>query len=359
MKRVYFHKPKEPKPWSRKKIRRVKVIGVFVLALLAVLFLIIFIQAVIDELRPRPPMILGASFSAPYAQSLGLDWRQTYTASLDELGVRLLRLPVYWNQIEPKQGEFYFEDIDWMLGEAALRDAKVLLAVGMRLPRWPECHIPDWAEDFSEEERQAAVLSMLRQVVDHYRGHPAILAWQVENEPLLELFGECPKPDRDFLKQEVALVKALDARPIVITESGELSTWLRTVRISDILGISMYRVSWNKWFGYIYYPLHPSFYRQRAEAVSALTRRVIVTELQAEPWVPKGILDTPLSEQFRSMDPERLKDNISFVKRADISEVYLWGIEWWYWLREAHNDPSMWDLGKQIFSESAPAPLIY
>lgn len=307
---------------------------------------------ILDEFRPEEPLALGATFSTKYARELGLDPQRVFAATLRELGVRRIRLPIYWDEVEPEPGNFDFDTIDIFLAEALKFRAEIIPVIGLRVPRWPECHAPAWVETLSTEEQQKQLLEYLHAVVTRYRNHDAIIAWQVENEPLLEFFGECPEPDREFLKQEVALVRELDARPTIITESGELSSWLGTVGLSDILGISMYRVVWNRFLGYLYYPLSPGFYRYRAEAVRPFTNAVIVTELQAEPWVARGILATPLDKQYHSMNPARLRANLSFVSRAGFREVYLWGIEWWYWLKEKKGDAAFWDLGKEIFVAS-------
>lgn len=349
MSRIHTHAPKEPKPFSPRRKLRLKQLGILALSLVAIYLLFIFVNIIVETIRPKPRIALGATYSTQYAYFLGLDPRATFTALLDELGVRQFRIPTYWENLEPEPGKFNFEELDWVLDEAAKRGARVLLVVGFKQPRWPECHAPAWVHELGEAERKEKTLAFVRTVVNRYRSHPAVHLWQVENEPLLEAFGVCPPADREFLKQEVALVRALDPKPIVVTESGELSTWARTVGISDILGISMYRVSWNAVLGYIYYPLTPNFYRQRARAVESFTRRIIVTELQAEPWVPQGILNATRDEQLRSMDAKRLRDNINFVQRAGFDEVYLWGVEWWYWLREKQGDSSMWDAGRALF----------
>lgn len=349
MSRPHTHKIIE-RPLSPRARRRLARAGITVLCVVGVYLLFVFVGTIIDAVRPPPPLLLGATYSDQYARFLGLDPRATFTALLDEMGVRRFRIPAYWEDIEPDPDEYHFEMLDWLLDEAAQRDALVLLAVGFKLPRWPECHAPAWVHELSADERKARTLAFIRTVVNRYRMHPAVAFWQVENEPLLESFGVCPEPDREFLKQEVSLVRALDdGHPIVVTESGEFSTWLRTVQISDILGISMYRVSWNEVLGYIYYPMSPSFYRRRAQAVHPLTNKVIVTELQAEPWVPAGILNAPLAEQYRSMNARRLEDNIRFVRRAGFDSVYLWGVEWWYWLKVKQGDPSIWDSGRALF----------
>ncbi len=347
--RFHTHKIKEPQPLSSRQRQRLKQVGVLLLVLLAIYFLFVFVNLIIEVVRPRPPLALGATFSPAYARFLGLEPRATYLALLDELGARRLRLSAYWEEIEPAPGVFNFEELDWLLEEAAKHQARVILALGFKLPRWPECHAPAWVWKLTAAERQTATRELIRAIVNRYRFQPAIFAWQVENEPLLGSFGLCPEPDREFLKQEVALVRSLDHRPIILTESGELSTWLGAATLADILGISMYRVSWNPVLGYIYYPLTPSFYRQRARAARTFTRQIMVTELQAEPWVPAGILQATKEEQYQSMNPRRLKDNLNFVERAGFDEVYLWGVEWWYWLKEKQNDPLMWQAGLTYF----------
>lgn len=341
---------------NSKRIRKQAFFGFLVITAVCFVLGIGFLNTVIDELRAPQPMTFGITFSPSYAANLGLDWRSAYLALLDDLNVRRIRLPAYWEDIEWRPDEFHFDELDWMINEASKRSANIILAIGFKLPRWPECHAPAWAHELPESERKQRILHFMRAVVERYRTAPALDAWQVENEPLLEFFGACPKPDREFLKQEISLVRALDEHPIIVTESGELSTWLRTIGLADYLGISMYRVSWNPYLGYIFYPLSPGFYRFRANAVRPFTKKIIVTELQAEPWVIQGIINTPLDEQFRSMNAARLIDNINFVHRAGFTEVYFWGVEWWYWLKEKQNISEFWDIGKTIFQTSKDLP---
>lgn len=327
--------------------------AIIILGLVGAVLIWIFLNMVLDEFRPVESLALGATFSTKYARELGLDPQTAFSATLYELGVRRLRLPIYWDEVEPERGRFEFNEVSAFLDEALKRGVEIIPAIGLRVPRWPECHAPAWTKTLSTAEQQDELLEYIQAIVTRYRNHDAIIAWQVENEPLLESFGECPESDREFLKREVALVRELDSRPIIITESGELSSWLGTVGISDILGISMYRTVWNRFVGYLYYPFSPGFYRYRARAIRPFTNQVIVTELQVEPWVARGMLKTPLDEQYISMNVERLRANLSFASRAGFSEVYLWGIEWWFWLKEKHGQPELWELGKQIFGASA------
>ena len=97
----------------------------------------------------------GVTLSKYYAEELGLPWRDVFVAVLDELKVKKLRLIAYWPMVEPERGSFDFADLDWELSEAKKRNAGVILVVGRRVPRWPECHTPRWAQGLSWDEQKA------------------------------------------------------------------------------------------------------------------------------------------------------------------------------------------------------------
>jgi hypothetical protein len=195
------------------------------------------------------------------------------------------------------------------------------------------------------------------QTVNRYKNNPAVYAWQIENEPLWPFFGNCPKPSKDFLKQEVALAKTLDpSRPVVTTDSGELSLWFNASGISEILGTTMYRIVWHKKMGFIkHYYYTPLFYRLRAEIVKKIfgLQKVIVAELQAEPWASenRSLAQVPLAEQEKSFGPQELKNNLEFARRTGLSEIYLWGPEWAYWLKTKQNNDSYWQIMKQTMNK--------
>lgn len=299
---------------------------------------------------PAIDQVYGVSFSSKQTAELKLNNEETYLAILDELGVKKLRLAAYWDVIEPLPGEFKFSDIDWQIDEAERRGASVLLAVGRKLPRWPECFMPEWARYLAPPQQNKHLLKMLKLVVERYRHRPAVVAWQLENEPFVGWFGECPKPDKALLQEELDLVRSLSPKPVVITDSGELSTWRRAARFADRFGTTMYRATWNPYYGYGFYPLPAGFYRLKARWWNLAFSDVIITELQTEPWPPgKPLVEVPLDEQFRSMDLNRLNKNIAFAKSTGFREVYLWGAEWWYWLKTTQNHPEFWEAAKKIF----------
>jgi len=337
------------------RLRRHRKTIVFIIAVAALGAGLFFMNVLSSNLGLEEANIgLGATFSKPYASSLDLDWRETFTAALDDLGIRLWRLPAYWDDLEPEPETYDFSIIDWQVREAARRGSRIILAVGRKLPRWPECRTPKWTAGLDEEIVRKKILAMIGETVKHFRSEPAIVAWQVENEPLFE-FGECPKPDVEFLRTEIALVKSLDARPVVITESGELSTWVTAASLADILGVSTYRIVWTPLIGYFYWPITPKTYESRAVAVSTIVPKIINTELQAEPWVTEAITTIPIDRQMKLMNPSRLRSNVVFARRIGFSEAYLWGVEWWYWLKK-QGRPEMWETAKQLYREAAAAP---
>jgi len=293
----------------------------------------------------------GVTFTKARAEYLGLNWRDVYLSILDELKVRYLRISAYWPEIETEKDSYNFSDLDWLIDEAGSRQVKIILAVGQRLPGWPECHIPEWAKNLSEGQQQEKILDLIKETVNYYKPQPQIWAWQLENEPFLNTFGICPPPDRKFFEKELALIKSLDNRPIIVTESGELSTWINGGRYGDILGITIYRAVWNKYLKYFYHPWPAVSYYLKGKLVKFFTGvpKIIVVELQGEPWYPSGSpLTTPLDEQFKTMNLERLKNTVNYARQTGFEQFYLWGAEWWYWLKQ-NSHPEIFNYTQELF----------
>ncbi len=301
------------------------------------------------EQRAHPP-VFGVTFAPSQARYLGQDPRHTFALLLDDLGVRLFRLSAYWNVSEPVAQHYDFSEIDWQIAAAEQRGARVILAVGRRLPRWPECHDPSWLSSLNAAEERDAQLSYVRAAIEHLRSSRAIAAWQVENEPFFKSFGECPPPDAGLVRDEIALVRSLDPRPVVVTESGELSTWRHAAALADVVGVSLYRITHSSVTGYMPYLLTPNFYAMHADLVALLTgKRTVITELQMEPWVAEGITAGTVEEMYHSLSPEQFAKNARFAEATGLSPVYLWGAEWWLWMKEKQNEPAFWDAARALF----------
>jgi len=318
-----------------------RLIIFFIIFLALILGVFLFIASRTDYSDGDPAW--GVTFSPTYSEELGYNYREVYLAMLDDLGITHMRLPSYWDRIEKTPGNFDFDELDWMVKEASARDVKIIMAIGQRQPRWPECHFPAWVEKLPKPNREDRVLKFIEKVVQRYQEEGSIVMWQLENEPLLNVFGECPHSDTEFLKREYELVKSLDTRPIMTTESGELSTWVRIAGMADILGVSLYRVTYNRYFGYMYYPLTPSHYYNKMRLVAPLVEKTICTELQTEPWATASITEMSHQEMAEGMTLDMIKTNMDFAKRSGFPEVYLWGVEWWYYMKDVHNDSSYWD----------------
>jgi len=258
---------------------------------------------------------------------------------LDGLKIKKIRIAARWSEIEPAENDFNYADLDWQLNEAAKRKTDVILAVGYRLPRWPECHNPSWVK-----ELRPAVLAYIEKTVRRYKDNPAVSVWQVENEPFLP-FGECPPFDVSLLDEEIALVKKLDSRPVVVTDSGELSIWVRAAKRADIFGTTMYRWVWNELVGSYEYPIPPAFFRAKERLTKLFigsSKPFIVIELQAEPWTHKQIYEISVDEQLKLMPLSEVVETINYAKLTGFSDYYLWGVEWWYYLKQ-NGHPEYWN----------------
>lgn len=305
--------------------------------------------------RAKPERIeYGMTFSASHAEDLGLDWRNVYRAMLEDLGVKRLRLTAYWSETEPRNGEFAWGDLDFQLREARAHGASVILALGRRVPRWPECHIPEWAMELSWEEEKKELREYLRAVVERYKEDPTIIMWQVENEPFLRLFADeqCGSLDETFLDEEIALLRSLDSRPVLLTDSGNLGTWVETYSRADVFGTSVYLYFWNKSVGAFRTILPPAYYRIKANLVRLFfgERPIIVSELSLEPWLAAHANDVPLEEQLSRMSVEKFHEIIAYAKETRFGTQYLWGVEWWYYMKE-RGHAGFWEAGRVLLRE--------
>jgi hypothetical protein len=298
--------------------------------------------------RPLPKPELGVTFSTTYARSLGEDPDMVFSALLDDVKVRQFRLPLYWSDIEKTPGKYDWSAYDRLVNAAEARGAKLTIAVGVKVPRWPECFPPDWAKAQDKAGFEKSLLAFVSAAVHRYGDRASVTRWQLENEPLFP-FGVCDPPDVPRLRRELALVRSLSDKPIQMTASGELESWALVGAPADVLGVSMYRTSWNDFWGYSRYPISPVFYGARALLVSPLVSKTVVSELQAEPWFFAPIDSRPLDAWAKAFTATDLNDNYAFAARTGLSEVSLWGAEWWYHLKR-NGHPELWDTARTLFA---------
>lgn len=299
----------------------------------------------------------GISWSKPYAEDLGLDSRRGLEQAMDELGVRRVRLPAYWSLIESERDKMNFEWLDEHIDVIAKRQGSIILAIGSRLPRWPECWAPDWTKDLNAEDRKQQQLEYVRAVHARYADNPAIISWQVENEATLTIYVNCPGLTKELVKDEMKLVRELEKarpahlqRPVVTTDSGELSTWLTFTGHIDGKGVSVYRVLNSPLIGIFRHKLIPPwFYGRKALLAQPFTGEIYVSEFQMEPWANQPLTTLADEEQFETFDLEQLRSNLWYAKRVGMKRIDFWGAEWWLWMKEKRSHPEFWEEMRKVF----------
>lgn len=303
------------------------------------------------------PLQLGVSFIPAYAESLGLDPQQTMDAIINDLGVRRFRLVSYWNQLEPTKGQYDFSVLDWQFQKAEASNSKITLSLGLRQPRWPECHMPQWAIGESDTEWQPQLNDFITAVVNRYKNSPSLESYQLENEYFLKSFGLCTNFDRTRLVNEYNLVKALDPNhKLIVTRSqNAMGISLGDPR-PDELGMSVYKRVWDSSYTkrYIEYPF-PAWYLGFVAGWQKLAtgKDTMIHELQMEAYAPdyKNVVDTSLEEQNKSFNAQRFTDRVQYGKATGMKEIYLWGAEYWYYRSTILSDHSLWDVAGNTFKQ--------
>lgn len=340
--------------WSKNWLT--KLVTVLIVTIIVLLASLYGVARWYTASNASQPIGMGVSFVPDYARALGVDAEKTMDALIDDVGVRQFRLVSYWNKHEPTQGTYDFSDLDWQFEKAETANAKISLAIGLRQPRWPECHMPEWAKIMPENEWQHALNAYLETVVKRYKDSPSLVSYQLENEYFND-FGECPDHTRERLVNEYNLVKKLDAKhPVIISRSNNMPSLVLGDPQPDIVGASVYRRVWDAKFtkSYYTYPL-PSWYYAASAGLQKIAtgKNTVLHEMQMEPWPAHGkfITDVSLEEQDKSFKSSDFASRVEFAKNTGMRSIDLWGAEWWYWRMEKANDPSFWNEAKKTFHE--------
>ena len=298
---------------------------------------------------------IGASFSLHRCSELEIDKRRCLESALRDLGLRHFRLMTYWNIHEPMPGKYNFSELDWQIKLIAKYEGTISLCLGKRQPRWPECHMPEWAQKLSQEEWREALLTYINTVVSRYKDLPVIVSWQLENEAKLKAFGHCP--DQDYsssrLRNEFALVQRLDPnRPVIMSLSNNWGIPFQRP-IPDIFGISIYTLMSYGGKEVRRSIFSPAWHRFRAKLLWLLFRRTtMIHELQTEPWLNKPVLSCKTEYLHAQFGPQHFAATVEFAKKTGIESADLWGLEYWYWLKANRHDNRMWTEAKKIIREN-------
>lgn len=332
--------------WGRTKIwQRVALIGLAVLLLFtAQAYGIAYWY---QKKHASEPLNLGVTFVANYARYFDTDPHESFLALRDDLGFRRFRLVSYWSDIEKTNGQYDFSELDWEFNKVEEVGGTVSLAVGLRQPRWPECHLPDWAHNMPYDQWYSELSDYMTAVINRYKDRPSLVSYQLENEYYLNVFAECPYTTKDRLVSEFNLVKSLDPKtPVIISLSNNYLGIPVGQPRPDEFGVSVYKRVWDKTITkrYFEYPFPSWYYSWRAGLTEIFTgKESMLHELQAEPWPPTGIVEASIAEQDKSMDANRLAERIDYGVDTGFRDIDLWGGEWWYWRKVKFNDDSLWN----------------
>ena len=327
------------------------------LLLMAVAALLLGSEAWPHAAPPAP--LAGFSYSPESSLQVGRDPALDLQQLLDVTNPDLVRLPVYWEDVEASPDQLDFSSVDALLAVVAQhnlsapRPTRVVLTVGARNFLYPELHEPDWAGPRAQpylDEAQAGVAyrSYFKASIKRYRKSPLLYAWQVENEPLDYVGNDFTGADQiteEQLDWEVAEVHALDPRhqAVVTTYDGlnvnvdMVQVWAPDLRwplgpsghptealqAGDALGLDLYidgpnisyrhlssinlRAEWKQ------QELHFWSNRARLEGKS-----LWLAEMQAQPWAGDS-----------TFTPNNLIASAVDYRQENLQVALLWGVDSW------------------------------
>lgn len=322
------------------------IISIFVLLFVGQAYAIAYWY---QKQHANEPLTFGVTFIDNYAEYFDLDPKETMYALRDDLGFKRFRLVSYWKDIETSPGVYDFSALDWQFDAVNEVNGEVTLAIGLRQPRWPECHAPEWIEPANQQDWYPQLKDFMAAVINRYKDNPALNSYQLENEYFLGVFGECKDygASRDRLVDEFNFVKSLDKKtPVILSYANNYFGVSTNQPLPDQVGVSVYKrvYDYTVTKRYLEYPFPSWYYSWRAGQQQILTgRSSMLHELQAEPWTSGDLKTSSIAEQSKSMDSKRLKERIHYGVATGFRDIDLWGGEWWYWRKTALNDDSLWE----------------
>lgn len=311
----------------------------------------------------------GINYSCKRAEYFGLECEALFRQILADLGVRLVRLSVYWSDVERDPGVYDFSAVDRLLAIAEEYGARVTMSIGMKAQRYPEFWFPTWLrlaaklppDGYPEDHPlvEEALFPYLAAAARHVGAHPAVEAIQVENEPFVHFRGHANgwRIRRSFLARELETVHSNDpgAHPIVISHASwwrRDGTWRWIIENADVLAQSVYtKRQRGPWQWLHIFPYHTGFYApdlpEQARTAKRNGKQVWIGELQAEPYErPDVDVRRIPTATARSFSVRLFRDNVRLAKRSGAARAYMWGAEWWAYLRLVRGEPELWDIAR-------------
>ena len=335
---------------------------------------------------------LGISFRPLQAAAFGLDVRPTLQALLAH-PFQIIRLGAYWNRMEPSPGVFQPEELDWQVEAASAAGKQIILCLGpLKTFGYPEFFVPGnhLRQPFPEHrlvrpsEHPAllqAAIEFIKRLVERYKQHESIVAWQLEHDAVDPLGVEHSwRLEAGFVAQEAAAVRNADpTRPLMLNGflptslPVRLSQWWQTrdqgdslvvaQRLADLVGIDYYPRhallpvgSRTLYLDGSQSPSHRSRRKRLFAWAVAHNQKLLISEGQAEPWEAVTVPSNPINQAMYSCLPEHIISNYNtcmgwFGKQVQLYAYLFWGAEYWM-LRKQSMDPSYLQAFMRILENS-------
>ena len=379
-----------PRIQSLVRQRRVQALAIALLVpFLAIAPLHLFMPAPVKAHGVAAPVQVGTSFSPVRAGYLGLDYRSAFKR-LEAMHFRVIRLSSYWDQVDSEG----YDQLDWLMNEAQRARQPIVLTVGMKALGWPEFFVPASVTDLatlnqgqdvaSDSSLRAATLAFVEATVLRYRDNPALVGWQIENEPFNRAGPQRLWIDAGFLRDEISSVRQLDGhhRRLIVNafshfnlvfdqasarQGFDLRQWLgfdadsaerdslAVLNRGDVLGLDVYTAIGYQFLGQDHLSRADGDWPDRLARVRELAKRqgkqAWITEAQAEPW--ESAQETYTDP--KSTNPVAIRSIFENLKDAGYGTVLFWGSEYWLW-RADNGDPRWIDAIKAILRDESRAP---
>jgi hypothetical protein len=319
--------------------------------------------------------LVGFSYSP--VESLGANRVPTQDLAilLDAIEPDLVRLPIYWESVEPTPDSLDFSSVDELLAvveehdQVATRQTRVVLTIGARNFLYPELHEPAWAAPreqphLNDVQSAAAYRAYFDGSLLRYRSSPLVYAWQVENEPFDYVVNASTGADQITVEQlswEVSEVHQLDPGKTVVTTTFD--GWNSTIDIlqlyappvvaalhaypsghpgetlaaGDALGLDLYIDAPSTPLRFTSPDLRSVWKQQAldfwAGQAKAQGKQLWVAEMQAQPWTTTSVFT-----------PANLYASAADYRQEPLSVVLLWGVATWL------RDPAWMAAGQHAMS---------
>jgi hypothetical protein len=292
---------------------------------------------------------------------------------------QIIRLGAYWNRLETAPGRFDPRELDEQVEAAERARKQIILCVGaLKCFGYPEFFVPAHllARPLPEHtlispDTQPSLLTaatdFVIRIVDRYKDHQSIVAWQVENEAVDPLGIEHSwRLASAFVAKEVEAVRRVDPfRPILLNGflppslPGQLAQWWQTrdqgdsltvaQHLADIVGVDYYPRYAVAAFGpmavYLDGTKRP-WARRRLRQLLARARgrdqKLMISEGQAEPREAVTIPPNLPAKAMASCRPEDVIANYNaclrwFAEDASLYAYLFWGAEYWMLRAQSHD----------------------